>query len=408
MQDTNSERSQMRHDYLEHLKQRQESFPESRRASLLAEEVRRRDTQANRPNAEGRRVLVIGGAGYIGSVVVPDLLADGHAVVSADLLLYENGPLALAHWFHPRYEFQRLDLRQPDSWAAVLAGVSDVVILGALVGDPVTKRYPHQSQQINVEALKQLFPLLDQAKVNKVVFVSTCSNYGMQADDTPATEEAVLNPLSIYAQNKVEVERYLQSRRWHFRPTILRFATAFGLSPRMRFDLTVNEFARELFLRRELLVYDADTWRPYCHVRDLSLAIRRVLDYPVAVVGEQVFNTGGDASNHTKRSIVEIIAKLIPGSNVSYKAQGSDPRNYRVNFAKIRTTLDFAPKFSVEAGVQEICAALDRGVFHDADSRPAFHGNRIIQLFDQEATAGSCPRAATSLDGKFPPATAAV
>jgi nucleoside-diphosphate-sugar epimerase len=374
----------MNHDYLSRLKQRLEHFPEPRRAGILAEEMRRREAQRARLPAEERKVLVIGGAGYIGSVVVPDLLEDGYGVVSADLLIYENAPLALTQWHHPRYAFHRLDLRNPASWAALLAGVSDVVILGALVGDPITKKYPVQSQQINVEALKQLLPMMDLAHINKVLFVSTCSNYGLQADNTPASEEAPLNPLSVYAKNKVEVELHLRSRPWTFHHTTLRFATAFGLSPRMRFDLTVSEFTRELFLGRELLVYDADTWRPYCHVRDLSRAVRRVLDYPVGAVGAQVFNTGGDGNNHTKRSIVELISAFVPQPKVAYKAHGSDPRNYRVNFSKIRQTLDFEPRYNVEDGVRELAGALQSGVFDDVEAHAAFHGNRVIAAFDGE------------------------
>ena len=374
----------MNQEYLSRLQQRLEQFPEPRRASILAEESRRRETQRARLPAAERKVLVIGGAGYIGSVVVPDLLEDGYSVVSADLLIYDNAPLALTQWHHPRYAFQRLDLRNPAPWAAVLAGVSDVVILGALVGDPITKKYPTQSQQINVEALKQLLPVMDQARVNKVLFVSTCSNYGLQVDNTPATEDSPLNPLSVYAKNKVEVELLLQSRPWSFHHTTLRFATAFGLSPRMRFDLTVSEFTRDLFLGRELLVYDADTWRPYCHVRDLSRALRRVLDYPIEAVSGQVFNTGGDRNNHTKRSIVDVVSKFVPQSQVAYKAHGSDPRNYRVNFGKIRQTLDFEPAYSVEDGVQELVRALQSGVFDDAEAHAAFHGNRVIAAFDRE------------------------
>ena len=337
-------------------------------------------------NWKDKKVLVIGGAGYIGNVVIPDLLATGGSVVSVDYLIYENGPLAMTHWFHPNYAFYRADLRQPATWTSLWAGVTDVVILGALVGDPITKKYPQQSQQINVEALTALLGQLDRQTINRVIFVSTCSNYGLQQDNTPATEEAPLNPLSVYARNKVDMELHLQSRAWNFHYTILRFATAFGLSPRMRFDLTVSEFTRELVLGRELLVYDPDTWRPYCHVRDLSRAIRQVLSSPVEVVGNQVFNAGGDQNNHTKRSIVEIITRNLPAAKVSYKQHGSDPRNYRVDFSKIRQRLDFVPQFTVEDGVTELMKALGRGVFDDVDARPNFYGNRSIPAFDAEKT----------------------
>jgi nucleoside-diphosphate-sugar epimerase len=381
----------MKAGYLQRLTKRLEMLPTMRRDSVLAEEQRRRDAHRGNAVEEERKVLVIGGAGYIGSVLIQDLLADGHSVISTDYLIYENAPLAVTHWYHPRYEFRRLDLRKYATWPSLLAGVSDVVILGALVGDPITKKYPKQSHQINVDAVRQLLAQCNLEKVNKVIFVSTCSNYGLQKDNIPAAEEAGLNPLSVYAKNKVEIELYLQAQHWNFHYTILRFATAFGLSPRMRFDLTVSEFTRELFLRRELLVYDPDTWRPYCHVRDLARAMCRVLDYPIGEVSEQVFNTGGDRNNHTKRSIVEIISKQLPGSQVAYKEHGSDPRNYRVNFAKIREKLDFEPHYTVEDGMKELLGALESGVFDDAEGRPNFYGNRSIPIFDQERDQGTEP-----------------
>ena|SRR5579862_8185254 len=152
----------------------------------------------------------------------------------------------------------------------------------------------------------------------------------------------------------------------------------------MRFDLTVSEFARDMFLKRDLVVYDADTWRPYCHLRDFARAIMRVLDFPAASVSRQVFNTGGDENNHTKRSIVEIIKKSLPEAHISYQQHGSDPRNYKVDFSKIRKTLHFLPSMTVPQGVAELLDALRRGVFHDADSRPNFHGNRQIPILDAE------------------------
>jgi nucleoside-diphosphate-sugar epimerase len=270
--------------------------------------------------------------------------------------------------------------------------VSDVVVMAALVGDPITKRYPVASAAINVDAAKHFIRSLAGRELNKLIFVSTCSNYGLQPDGTPARETAELRPLSIYARNKVEVEQFLLNEIDDPPFTILRFSTAFGLSPRMRFDLTVSEFTRELFLGRDLLVYDPDTWRPYCHVADLSFAIQRVLDFPLEEVRGQVFNTGGDANNHTKRSIVEIIRRRLPQARVNFQAQGSDPRNYRVNFEKIQRALHFVPSYGVADGVDELLRALQLGVFHDVDARPNFYGNRQIPLLDAESTIPSLDR----------------
>jgi nucleoside-diphosphate-sugar epimerase len=351
--------------------------------ALCAEESRR---LVSHPSGKPRRILVIGGAGYVACVLVPLLLRGGFAVTCADLLLYENGPLVMGWWKDPLFRFHRFDLRDTTAYERVMEGVTDVVLLAALVGDPITKKYAAHSKAINVEAVKNFVRFLRGGRLNKLVFVSTCSNYGLHTSDTPASEAADLRPLSVYAHNKVDIERFLLGEVSDLPFTILRFATAFGLSPRMRFDLSVNEFAREMFLGRELLVYDPDTWRPYCHVSDFSLVIQRVLDFPLATVRGQVFNTGGDANNHTKRSIVEMIQERLPQAPVRYQQHGSDPRNYRVDFTKIRQSLHFTPHYSVADGIDELLKALETGVFDDVDQRPNFYGNRQIPLLDKELT----------------------
>jgi len=334
------------------------------------------------PISKNRHVLVLGGAGYVGNVLIPYLLDRGYSVTCADLLLYENGPLMVPYLSHPAFRFVQADCRDWASYDDMMQGVTDVIILAALVGDPITKVYPKESTEINVTGLKNFLQYCANQSLARVVFVSTCSNYGMRADDSLATEESALNPLSVYSKNKVEIEQYLMSEGSQLPFTILRFATAFGLSPRMRFDLTVSEFTRELALGRDLLVYDADTWRPYCHVLDMSRAMELVLQATEDLVCGEVFNTGGDMNNHTKRSIVEVVQQHLPEAQVRYQNHGSDPRNYRVDFSKIKKTLGFEPVFSVEQGVEELLTALESGIFYDADRRPNYFGNRKISLFD--------------------------
>ncbi len=347
---------------------------------VFREEVRRLDVARRRGEPQRREVLLAGGAGYIGLVVTAALLAADYAVRSADALLYDTGDAAAGYNRDPRFTFMHADFRTADM-AALLDGVTDVVILASLVGDPISRRYPLQTRQINVDATLRLLDALQGRPLNKVIFVSTCSNYGACPDDRPVTEDAELRPLSPYAESKVEVERHLLSGAWSFDFTILRFATAFGLSPRMRFDLTVNEFTRELFLDRQLLVYDPDTWRPYCHVRDFGRAIRRVLEFPRERVSGQVFNTGGDENNHTKASLLQVIQEQLPGRRVRHVAGGTDRRNYRADFSKIRDRLAFVPSVTVPQGVAEILAALHEGAFAEVDRRPNFYGNRLIPSF---------------------------
>ena len=301
--------------------------------------------------SRARKVLLVGGAGYVGGPVAAHLMDQGKAVRVLDLLVYGHQGASLGAMLNPAYEFVFGDLGDERALDAALEGCTDVVILGGLVGDPITKAFPEESHRINDLAVRRCIDRLNGKGLKRVIFVSTCSNYGMS--DQIATEESELKPLSLYAASKVEAERYLLSLRGKvdYAPTVLRFSTAFGLSPRMRFDLTVSEFTRELFLDRELLVFDAHTWRPYCHVGDFSRLIDHVLEAPAEDVAFEVFNAGSDGNNHTKQSIVDLIQSRLPNRRVTYRANSSDPRNYRVSFEKLRTRLGFECSYSVADGI---------------------------------------------------------
>lgn len=269
-----------------------------------------------------------------------------------------------------------------------LEGVADVVVLAGLVGDPVTKKYPQQSEVINLRSIRTLLDALAGRDLERVLYISTCSNYGLVPDNVAAAEDCELQPLSAYAQHKVAIEQFISTLRdkVDYSATVLRFATAFGLSPRMRFDLTVSEFTRELYLGHELVVFDAHTWRPYCHVTDLSAAIRCVLEAPRDRVHFEVFNVGGDANNFTKQMIVDEILRQLPEGHVKYQKHGSDPRNYRVSFAKIQDRLGFAPAISVRKGVEELLSALREGLFADVESQRCWFGN--YEIADSQAPDG--------------------
>lgn len=327
--------------------------------------------------SDDRCVLLVGGAGYVGSVLTGYLLDHGFRVRCMDLLLYENHPCITAFLGRPGYEFRYGDLCDAGPMASALNGATDVVLLGGLVGDPITKQYPQESAAINERGIRRCIDSLHGHGLKKVLFISTCSNYGLIGDDELAVEDFALQPLSLYAKAKVAAEEYLLALRGKvdYQPTILRFATAFGLSPRMRFDLTVNEFTRELFLNKELLVYDPDTWRPYCHVRDLSQIIEIILTRPDDVAAFEVFNVGGEKNNLTKRMIVEAVRQELPRARVTYQAHGPDPRNYRVGFRKVRDILGFEPRYSLADGVTELVAALGQHVFDTVEQHRDFYGN---------------------------------
>jgi nucleoside-diphosphate-sugar epimerase len=327
-----------------------------------------------------RKVLLVGGAGYIGSVLTHHLLSNGYDVRCFDLLLYGNGPCVLPYLNHSNYEFVKGDLCNLADSRKALSGVTDVIMLAGLVGDPITKKYPEESEKINSLGLTQFIHSLNGLGLNRVVFISTCSNYGLAPDDGLVDENSELRPLSLYAKAKVALEKEVMAQKGKadYTGVVLRFATAFGLSPRMRFDLTVNEFTQQMYLKKDLLVFDADTWRPYCHVKDFSRALQTVLEAPKDKVAFDVFNVGGDKNNYTKKMIVNEILKLLPESPVRYQENGSDPRNYRVNFEKIRSRLGFEVQYFVPDGIQETILALKNDLFADYDSRRDFYGNYTI------------------------------
>jgi nucleoside-diphosphate-sugar epimerase len=327
-----------------------------------------------------RHVLVIGGAGYIGSVLVRQLLNRDYRVTILDNLIYGNGASVSGLGDQDGFTFIKGDFTDPAVLDKALDSATDVVLLAALVGDPICKKYPELAQRTNFDGPVALLGRMKSRGINRFVFTSTCSNYGLMPDDTPAAEDSALNPQSLYAVTKVAYEKEIlkAAPEVDYCPVILRLSTAFGISERMRFDLTISEFTREMAMGRELVVYDENTWRPYCHTQDISEAILRVLESPEAKVRGEVFNVGGEKGNYTKKMIVEEILKQIPDGRVVSKGGGSDPRNYRVSFGKIRSALDFVPRVTVERAVRDLIRSVQNDLYADYDSRRNFYGNYEI------------------------------
>jgi nucleoside-diphosphate-sugar epimerase len=327
-----------------------------------------------------RQVLVIGGAGYLGSVLVRKLLDRGYRVSVIDKLIYKNGSSIADLIENPDFSFTPGDYGEPGKLETAMRDVTDVVLLAALVGDPICKKYPDLARKTNLDSAKQLLERLTGRDIGKFVFTSTCSNYGLRNDDTPADETSDLNPQSLYAETKVAFEQHILGSlsNLDFCPTILRLSTAYGISRRMRFDLSISEFTRELALGRDLLVYDENTWRPYCHISDISEAIVSVLEARKNEVYGQVFNVGSDSGNYTKKMLVDLILKYLPHAVVNYKQGGFDPRNYRVSFEKIRSVLEFGPEFTAEDSVRGLIRAIRGNLFPDVEERKNFYGNYFI------------------------------
>ena len=327
-----------------------------------------------------RKILLLGGAGYVGTVLTSHLLKKGYKVRAMDNFVYENEFAVQPYFGDPDYEFIKGDMANNEDLQIAVQGVTDVVVLAGLVGDPITKKYPEASDKINTKGVQNCIGFLNGKGLNKVIFVSTCSNYGLIGEDELADENFKLNPLSLYATAKVEGENQLLNMKdkTDFTGTVLRFATAFGLSPRMRFDLTVSEFVRDLFFGKELLVYDEHTWRPYCHLRDFSRLIEMVIEAEEAKVNFEVFNAGGDVNNFTKKMIIDEVLNHVSDGKVVYNSEGSDPRNYRVSFKKVKDVLGFEPKFTVEEGIKELVEALKVGLYADSLDNLDRYGNYKI------------------------------
>jgi nucleoside-diphosphate-sugar epimerase len=318
----------------------------------------------------GNTTLITGGSGYIGALLANELREAGREVRVLDSLLHGQSDIA-DEQEQAGIEVIRGDIRDGDARKRALDGAEAVVHLAAIVGDPACARDPQESDEVNVQATKALVADAADAGVQRLVFASTCSNYGRMLDPTvPITEDGELRPVSLYAEQKVGMEQLILGSANGIKPTCLRFATVYGVGRRMRFDLTVNEFTRELWADRDLEVFGEQFWRPYIHVRDAGRAVRTVLEAPAEKVAGDVFNAGRSGENYRKLDLVEEIKRQTDRGHVSYVKKDEDPRDYKVSFDKIKSELGFETLMIVPEGIAEVIAGLDAGTFGDPfDSR---------------------------------------
>lgn len=337
--------------------------------------------------------LVTGGAGYIGSMLAGVLLERGWAVTVVDKLLF-GGESLLGYRHHPRFRFTLGDLTEPATLQPTPDGLrvgrleparfDAVVHLAAIVGFPACQAVgPKVAWLYNTDAVRLTFDAAEAAGVLRFVLASTYSNYGLSPDGRAVDEASPLNPQSLYAETKIAAERLLLERAPSSRcaPVLLRFATLFGVSPRTRFDLIVNQFVLEALTRRRLVIYQRGYARCFVHVRDVCRAIELVLEAPREAMRGQVLNVGGDSFNHTKDEIVELVRRHVPGTEVEIKdlTFGGDMRDIRVSFAKIRRTLGFEPAIGVEDGIREVRDALVDGVIRDAGGERYRNAQFVVQ-----------------------------
>ncbi len=318
------------------------------------------------PDTTDNALLVTGGAGYIGTPLCLGVAATGRPVRVLDNLLHAQEGIA-DQLQSAGVQLIRGDVRNGADRATALQGVGAVVHLAAIVGDPACARDPELANEVNVEGTRALAADAAAAGVSRFIFASTCSNYGRMDDPTtPIDETGTLAPVSLYAEQKVEIETMLLGSDHNgLSPTCLRFATIYGVAPRMRFDLTVNEFTRDLWADRRLEVFGEQFWRPYVHVRDAGRAVRAVLDADSGTVDHEVFNVGRSGENYRKLDLVEVIRKVTDRGEVAFVHRDEDPRDYKVGFDKIRSTLGFETEMTVPDGIAEVFSELEAGRFED-------------------------------------------
>jgi nucleoside-diphosphate-sugar epimerase len=335
--------------------------------AVRTEEVVRRQ----RVPVPGARVLVVGGAGYIGSILVRRLLEKGYQVKVLDSLVYGDGAIRDLYG-HANFQFVKGDSRSVEAVVSALRDVDAVIHLGAIVGDSACAIDDTLTIEINIAATRMLAEVAKGNGVRRFVFASTCSVYG--ASDDRLDEQSALNPVSLYARSKIACEEVLLGMADpDFCPVIMRLATIHGMSPRPRFDLVVNLLAAKAVTEGEFTIFGGDQWRPFVHVADAAEAFIRGLETDEALVHGEVFNIGADSENYRIRQIGELITELVPGARMKVDGEDTDRRNYYVRFDKAVRALKLRPRRTVHDGIAEIIDAVRSGQI--SDYRDAAYNN---------------------------------
>jgi nucleoside-diphosphate-sugar epimerase len=312
---------------------------------------------------DSKRILVIGGAGYIGSALLPKLLERNYHVRLLDLFLFGKEPIANVVG-HRNLEIIHADFRHMEKIVQAMKEIDDVVHLGAIVGDPACSLDQELTIEVNLMATRMIAEVAKGSGIRRFCFASTCSVYG--ASEEILDERSTLSPISLYARSKLASEKVLtQLADDFFSPVILRFGTVYGLSGRTRFDLVINLLTAKAIMEGKITVFGGGQWRPFLHVDDAASALMKAIGAPPDLIRGQVFNVGSNQQNYRLEEAGRIIQSLIPKAEFLDMGADTDFRNYRVDFTKIRRMLGFTPRWGLEEGIKQVITALENGEVRD-------------------------------------------
>jgi len=317
----------------------------------------------NAKNKE-KRILITGGAGYIGSILVQLLLKAGYKVIILDKLMHGIDPLRnLLKNPPPNLSIIIGDIQNKDDVQRALENIYAVIHLAAIVGDPACAADSELAVNVNFNATVRLADMCKKRKIKRFIFASTCSVYGSGKKDI-LTEDSEVNPISLYAETRLYGERGILSLAdKNFAPVLLRLGTIFGLSPRMRFDIIVNYLTQKAVRKENISIFGGEQWRPLLHVSDAARAFQIAMESPLEKINKQIFNTG--LTNLQVKEIGNILKKNIPDAKIQILNKFEDQRSYNVSFEKIQKTLNFKAKNTIDMGIKEIVDALQKGIIKD-------------------------------------------
>ncbi len=333
-----------------------------------------------------KHILITGGAGYVGSFLTGVLLKENYLVTVVDDLLY-GGESLLSNYAYPEFNFFKADVWEsrvirasiPKDWPDPYA----VIHLAGIVGFPACQAVGRQvAWRYNVETTQHVYDQSIELNVNRFIYLSTYGNYKLALDSKPATEDTPLDPQSLYAETKFASERFLLGQaNGKCVPLVFRPASIYGLSPRPRFDLIVNQFVLDAFVKRELMIYQRGYLRSFVHIKDVIAAILLGLKRSFERPERYVYNLGSDSGNLTKDEVVELILKRLPETDIIYKdlTFGGDMRDIAVSFDKIEQELGFQAKYTVDDGIRELLSALQTGLIRDPKNSSYRNAQFIVQ-----------------------------